>query len=221
MPKTDTTKTAAPDIWSGQAFHFVSLTLLLAGTWMSWEYLGRPYPAVFWIAVGFPVIHQIFVWIAWRLELRSTATSRSIGFRGYVALFFVLFGGRFVSLAALAAMDRGSLEIPLLPRALATAAFVALGVYAMYSVMRYFGLARAAGADHFDSTYRDLPLVKKGIFRFTSNGMYVYAFLLFWAIAVGFDSSAALAIAAFSHLYIWVHFYATEKPDMNFLYVKK
>ena len=92
------------------------------------------------------------------------------------------------------------------------------GIYAMYSVKRYFGMARAAGADHFDVRYREMPLVKDGIFRFTSNGMYLYAFLLFWAIAVGLNSSAALAVAAFSHAYIWVHFYATEKPDMNFLY---
>ena len=88
----------------------------------------------------------------------------------------------------------------------------------MYSVSRYFGMMRAAGADHFDPRYRDLPLVKEGIFRFTNNGMYIYAFLLFWAIAVGFNSSAALAVAVFSHAYIWVHFFATEKPDMDYLY---
>ena len=44
------------------------------------------------------------------------------------------------------------------------------------------------------------------------------AILLFWAIGVGFASSAAIAVAAFSHAYIWVHFYATERPDMQFLY---
>jgi len=48
--------------------------------------------------------------------------------------------------------------------------------------------------------------------------MYVFAFLLFWALGVGCDSSAALLVAAFSHAYIWVHFHATEKPDMRFLY---
>ena len=48
--------------------------------------------------------------------------------------------------------------------------------------------------------------------------MYVYAFLLFWMIAIGLDSSAALVVAAFTHAYIWVHFYATEKPDMDYLY---
>ena len=63
-----------------------------------------------------------------------------------------------------------------------------------------------------------MPLVKEGIFQFTNNGMYVYAFMLFWAIAIGANSVAALVVAAFSHVYIWVHFFATEKPDMDFLY---
>ena len=115
-------------------------------------------------------------------------------------------------------MDRGSLHLQIFPRIVVTAILGMVGVYAMYSVMRFFGLARAAGADHFDSRYRNMPFVREGIFRFTSNGMYVYAFLLFWAIAVGFNSTAALTVAAFSYAYIWVHFYATEKPDMDFLY---
>jgi hypothetical protein len=194
------------------------LLFLLAVVWAIWTYLGEPFPALFWIAVAFPVVHQIFVWLAWRLELSSSATSRTIGFGGYVALFFLLFGGRFVSLFALAWTDRGSLQLHDTPRIVTTVVLTVLGVYAMYSVMRFFGMARAAGADHFDPRYRSMSLVKEGIFRFTDNGMYLYAFFLFWAIAVGFNSSAALAVAAFSHAYIWVHFYATEKPDMDYLY---
>ena len=31
-------------------------------------------------------------------------------------------------------------------------------------------------------------------------------------------AAAALIVAAFSHVYIWVHFFATEKPDMHHLY---
>ena len=79
-------------------------------------------------------------------------------------------------------------------------------------------MIRAAGADHFDSQYRDLPLVREGIFRLTPNAMYFFGFFLFWAIAIGFNSAAGLAVAGFSHVYIWVHFYVTEKPDMEFLY---
>ena len=112
------------------------------------------------------------------------------------------------------------LDLGMIPRVVVTVLLALPGLYAMYSVHRYFGMARASGADHFDPRYRVMPMVSEGIFRYTSNGMSLYAFLLFWAIAVGFNSSAAIAVAAFSHAYIWVHFYATEKPDMDFLYAE-
>jgi phospholipid methyltransferase len=205
-------------IWVGQPLHFICLVLLLVLVYLVWNYLGEPFPILFWGAVAAPVVHQIYVWLSWRLELRRAAISKTIGFRGYVVIFFVLFSGRFISLLALAWADRGSLNLSILLVAIVTMLLAVPGIYAMYSVNRYFGMARAAGADHFDSKYRNMPLVEKGIFRFTNNGMYLYAFLLFWAIAVGFNSSAALAVAAFSHVYIGVHFYATEKPDMDLLY---
>jgi len=207
-----------PSIWSGQGLNTICLLALLTVISVTWTYLGKPYPGLFWIAVSFPIVHQVFVWLAWRLELRSAVTSKVIGFRGYLVFFFLLFGGRFISLFALAWADRGSLHLGAFQRFSITGIFAVLGIYAMYSVSRYFGLKRAAGADHFDQRYRDMPFVRQGIFRFTSNGMYLYAFLLFWAIAMGFNSSAALAVAAFSHAYIWVHFYSTEKPDMDFIY---
>lgn len=218
VPGLVNTDPRAPGLWTGQGLHSCGLAALLAMTWLGWSRLGEPVAPAFWIAVAVPIVHQVFVWLAWRLELRSGATSRTIGFTGYVASFFVLFGGRFVALVALAWFDRGSMGITLLPRAVVTAMLLLPGLYAMISVMRYFGMQRAAGADHFDPKFRQLPLVTRGIFRFTNNGMYVYAFMLFWAVGVGFDSSAALLVAAFSHAYIWVHFFATEQPDMRFIY---
>ncbi len=183
-----------------------------------WKYLGEPFPAFFWGAVAIPIIHQIYVWLAWRLELQNALTSKTIGFNCYLIIFFVFFVSRFISLLLLAWRDHGSLNLGIDVVIILTLFLALPGIYAAYSVKRYFGIFRAAGADHFDIRYRDIPLVNRGIFRFTSNGMYVYAFLLFWAIAVGFNSSAALVVAAFSHIYIWIHFYVTEKPDMDFLY---
>ena len=213
-----TAENKKPGLWTGQLLHVFSLLLLLALSWTAWRYLGSPFPIAFWTAVAIPVVHQLFVWLAWRQELASSATSKAIGFKGYLVLFFLLFGGRFVSLFILAWIDKENFGLPTVPRLVITGVMTLLGIYAMYSVMRYFGMARAAGADHFDPKYRDMPLVNEGIFRYTSNGMYVYAFFLFWAIAIGLNSSAALVVAAFSHAYIWVHFYATEKPDMDYLY---
>jgi len=207
-----------PALFAGQLMHVAGVTVLLILTWVSWTFLGKPSPVIFWIAIAFPIAHQVFVWLAWRIELRSSAISRTIGFPMYVVLFFLLFGGRFISLVTLAWVDRGSLNLELLWQVLATIFLAVPGLYAMYSVKRYFGMMRAAGADHFSRKYRKLPPVREGIFHFTSNGMYIYAFLLFWTIATGFNSSAALVVAAFSHAYIWIHYYATEKPDMDFLY---
>lgn len=205
-------------IWAGQRLHFICICPLLFLVYLAWKYLSEPFPLAFWTAVAFPVVHQIYVWLAWRLELQSKTTSKFIGFQGYVVMFFVLFIGRFISLFLLAWVDRGSLNLNPIPLTILAILLLLPGIYAMYSVKKYFGMARAAGADHFDFRYRNMPPVTKGIFRFTSNGMYLYAFLLFWAIAVCLNSSAALIVAGFSHVYIWVHYYATEKPDMKFLY---
>lgn len=208
----------SPAFGKGQWLHFISLAILLSMTAWIWVHLNQPHPFVFWIAVTVPVAHQVYVWLAWRLELRSAALSKTIGFRGYSICFFILFAGRFISLMTLAWLDRGSLRLPSEAVLTVTLLLMLPGLYAMYSVQRYFGMPRASGADHFDPQYRDMPLVKEGIFRFTNNGMYIYAFLLFWAVATGCNSSAALLVAAFSHAYIWVHYYATEKPDMKYLY---
>jgi len=208
----------SPGLWEGQLLHFTSLFALVLVVAFAWNELGNPHLAAFWIAVAFPVLHQVWAWLAWRIELKASAISNSIGFTGYLVIFYILFGGRFLSLIWLALLDRGSMGLSPSLAALLTLLLFLPGLYAMYSVRRYFGMSRAAGGDHFDQSFRDMPMVKEGIFRFTNNGMYLYAFLLFWAIAVGFGSTAALVVAAFSHAYIWVHFYATEKPDMAYLY---
>lgn len=207
-----------PDIWKGQLLHIGSLAVLLPVAWYGWSVLQRPFPVVFWATIGIPIVHQIYVSLAWRLELKSCATQRTIGFKGYLILFFLLFVGRFISLIALAWLDRGSLGLPAFLQMILFILTAIPGIYAMYSTIRYFGFKRAAGADHFKPKYREMPLVNEGIFRFTKNGMYVYAFLLHWAIAFGFDSTAAVLASGFCHIYIWIHYYATEKPDMDYLY---
>lgn len=79
-------------------------------------------------------------------------------------------------------------------------------------------MERAAGKDHFDPSIAKLPFVKKGIFRYTNNGMYIYAFLIFYLPAILYQSGAALLVAIFSHIYIWVHYYCTELPDIKKIY---
>ena len=207
-----------PGLWFGQWLHCLGLAILLVVVGAGWHYLGRPHPVWFWLAVSAPILHQIYVWLAWRLQLLTGLTERLLGFHCYLLVFFMLLASRYLTLLALAWFDRETLDIAMPMRLALTLPLLALGGYAGYSVRRYFGFVRAAGADHFVREYRHMPLVSQGIFRITANGMYVFAFLLFWAIAFGFASSAALLVAAFSHVYIWIHFFATEKPDMRYLY---
>ena len=91
-------------------------------------------------------------------------------------------------------------------------------IYLFYSVARYFGFRRALGIDHFDQSYRHKPLVSKGIYRISGNAMYVYGLLILWIPGLLTASSPALLVALFSHIYIWVHYYTLEKPDMIRIY---
>jgi hypothetical protein len=48
--------------------------------------------------------------------------------------------------------------------------------------------------------------------------MYTFGFLMLWVPGLLLLSQAALLAAAFNHAYIWVHYYATELPDIHYLY---
>ena len=65
------TKPSPPTLWAGQALHLAALAVLIAATAAVWTGLGEPHPGAFWTAVLIPVAHQVFVWLTWRLELRS------------------------------------------------------------------------------------------------------------------------------------------------------
>ncbi len=185
------------------------------------EWFGVTSYVWFLIALATPIVHQLYVWLVWRSELCFGAVTRRFGRRGflvYQAVFMVLLLCRPLSFLLLAISDHDTLAIGVPARVLMSVVLVVPALYTLYSVVRYFGITRAVGGDHFDPNYRDLPMVREGIFRFTSNAMYGVAFLLLWAVAIAFASRAALVVAMFSHAYIWVHYYCTERPDMRLIY---
>lgn len=174
-----------------------------------------------YLAAGIAVTHQVFVWLCWRLELHYSWLTRLFGrygFRFYATGFTILVILRVAAVLILAVINQGTLDMPSETlRALAIVALVP-ATYLFYSVKRYFGFRRALGLDHFDKSYRLLPTVREGIFRITPNGMYTFGFLLIWIPGLWFASTAALFAAMFNHLYIWVHYFATERPDMQRIY---
>ena len=174
----------------------------------------------FMIAMSIPLIHQAYVWICWRSELCWKSISKTIGFRGYVILFFVLIISR-LSAIVLCFVDYGSLYNPgWFAWILSIIVFIP-GAYTMYSVKKYFGFLRAAGADHFDPKYRNIPFEKRGIFKWTPNAMYVFAIGIPFALAIATGSQSMFIVAIYTYKSIWLHYFFTEKEDFKVIYENK
>ena len=174
------------------------------------------------LALAAPLLHQLYVLMIWRLELyghRISARYGPKGFKLYKVGFTILILSRVVTIVLLAFSNKNTLPLdPDLAYALAGLLFVP-GAYTMYSVKKYFGMDRAFGIDHFEpEKYRTEPFVRGGIFKYTSNGMYIYGFLLLYVPGLLLLSKAAMMVALFNHLSIWVHYYFTELPDIKKIY---
>jgi len=180
-------------------------------------FLGLRALGWFFIAMSIPLLHQTYVWICWRSELCWKSISNTIGFKGYVIIFFILIISR-LSAIVLCFVDYGSLYKPgWLTWTLGLILFIP-GAYTMYSVKKYFGFLRAAGADHFDPKYRDLPFENRGIFKWSSNAMYVFAIGIPFSFAVAAGSISMFVVSIYTYLSIWLHYFCTEKEDFKVIY---
>lgn len=215
-------------LFHGQGPHLLLLLLLVPGAlaWagpsldgtLFWGFSDRQWVYLLLTVV---ILHQLLAWLGWRLQLCFSSLSRWFGQADLVVwcgLFFPFLVARPVLLAIVGLSDAGSLGLPPLLSGLLGLGLLIPALYTVWSVYHYFGFIRAAGGDHFRARYWHLPLVNQGIFRYSTNAMYVFGFGLLWAIALLTRSQAALALALFQHAYIWVHWYCTEQPDLKVLF---
>lgn len=215
-----------------QTWHLLTLILLLTVLYgvvdktsgiLTGQIWGISTSAWFLMAVAAPIIHQVYVWLVWRLELYQQTFSSRFGvqraFEIYTIGFVALFASRLIFIAVLAVSNQYSLDIE--PYIVYTIAlfFSPEIIYLFYSVKKYFSMERALGIDHFVKSYRK-PFEKKGIFRYMDNAMYICGFLILYLPGLLLLSKAALVVAVFNHLYIWVHYFCTERPDMVEIYGK-
>lgn len=216
-----------------QGWHLILIVLLLTvasvvfshtPAMQSGSLLGLTVGFWFYTSLLMAILHQVYVWFCWRAELLYKTLSTKFGrkaFRYYTILFSILFLLRPVLVWTVGISNRNSLQLQN-DVLIAIVIFLAVPfLYTMWSVKKYFDFNRAFGADHFFDEVRKLPFVRKGAFRITSNAMYVFGFFILWIIALLCRSQAALLSAAFQHLYIWVHYYCTEKPDIAKIYGDK
>ncbi len=212
----------------GQLVHLIAPIVLLGAVYTGSEYftgggewLGLSVAGWFWLTITVGILHQVVTWLGWRSQLQWGLFTRWFGDRDLLVwgiLFLPLLAARPLTLIGLGVADFNSLPIAA-ELSIALGALVLVpGAYTLFSTARYFGITRAMGGDHFRRKYREMPLVSQGAFSWSGNAMYVYGFLTLWAIALLTNSLAAVVAAAFHHLYVWVHYYCTEKPDMELLY---
>jgi len=215
-------------IFEGQLFHLLGLVILLIAAWyvsrfepvMEGELLGISTATWYRITLITAILHQGYVWLCWRIELYYGWLTRNLGekaFTVYRILFSILGLSRFV-IIALAVSNRGAMNLHDLFQWAVPLLFLLLAGYTFYSVIVYFGIDRAAGLDHFEDSASSWEFVRGGIFQYSSNAMYLFGFLIFWIPGLMLQSPAALAAAAYFHIYIWVHYYCTELPDMREIY---
>jgi hypothetical protein len=219
------------EILRRQIWHFSILALLLAGMIYYYKsealmkkggFLGVSTKVWFIISVCVPIAHQVYVLVLWRLELFKKSLSKAFGKKGFVYFkigFSFLILLRPITIIILAFSNSNTIEINAFTRYLVTILLLFPGIYLAYSIKRFFGIDRAFGIDHFyPEKAKSWPMVKQGIFKYSSNSMYVFGFMALWVPGLLLQSKAALILALFSHSYIWVHYFFTEKPDMDTIY---
>ena len=180
-------------------------------------FLGISVKNWFLFSMMTPLIHQSYVWLCWRSELCWKIISRTIGFKVYVIIFFILAILRLSSIG-LCFADYGSWFTPgWMAWMVAILIFVPF-VYTIYSIKKYFGFLRATGKDHFDPSYKNIPFEKRGIFKWSSNAMYTFAVAVFFSFAISAGSKAMFVFAAYSYIGTWLHYFCTEKEDFKVIY---
>jgi len=167
-----------------------------------------------------PLLHQGYVWLCWRSELCWKTISRTIGFKGYVLIFFIISILRLFSVG-LCFVDYGTWFTPgWIAWSISVLIFIPF-IYTIYSIKKYFGFMRATGIDHFDTSYKDKPFEKRGIFKWSSNAMYTFAIAIFFSFAISAGSKAMFVFAVYTYIGIWLHYFCTEKEDFKVIYGNK
>ena len=216
-----------------QDWHFVILALLLVST----NALTQRVPSIlsgsmwgigtgtwFWIGVLAAAVHQVYVILLWRTQLETQWLTKQfprIGYLAYLIDFYLLLSARIAALVITAISGYGTFPVSATLRWPAALLIAIPFLWLLHSVVKYFGMHRAAGADHFDPDYQNKPFVRKGLFKITPNAIYVFGALGFYLPGLITGSTASLLLALFNHFYIWVHYFCTELPNIQRIYYSK
>ncbi len=181
------------------------------------SFIGISAKSWFLFSMITPLLHQGYVWLCWRSELCWKTISRTIGFKAYAVIFIIIMILRLSSIG-LCFADYGTWFTPgWIAWILSTLIFIPF-IYTIYSIKKYFGFMRATGIDHFDLSYKDIAFERRGIFKWSSNAMYLFAIAVFFGFAISSGSKAMFIFAAYSYIGAWLHYFCTEREDFKVIY---
>jgi len=218
------------NIFEKQDWHFVLMALLVVSVnavmdrfpfYFLGESWGLHAGTWLWIGIIAAILHQLYVMLIWRTQLETrwlTVNLPRIGYIAYYIDYTMMLVARLGAIILTATANREILIIPETARWVTVLALVVPCIWLLYSIARHYSFKRLAGADHFEPGYRDRSWTRKGIFRFVPNAVYVFGPLAFYIPGILMASPASLLLALFNHIYVWIHYYCTELPDLRRIY---
>lgn len=174
-----------------------------------------------WFSWIFAGIFQFWIALFWRLELyggRISARLGRVGFPLYRAGYVLFALLRLLPIIPIALSSRDTASVPAWVSLTFLTITIPLSLWGLYYATVYFGITRASGVDHFDAAYRGANLEKRGIYKYIPNVMYTVVLLALYHPGLVWQSAPGLVAAAAHHSFVWVHYFCTEKPDVQEIY---
>lgn len=200
------------------ALQYVAILNIQLGSGRIWGHTTGEWVALSWIFAG---IFQAWIAFFWRMELYGRWVTNKMGKTGFIlhqAGYAVLGLIRFVLLIPICISTKNTLPItPLVSIAIIVLTTPPI-LWGLYSAAVHFGFTRAAGADHFIRRYREGGFEKKGLYKYVPNVMYTVVLFGLYHAGLFWFSTLGLIVAAAHHVFVWVHYFCTERPDIREIY---
>ena len=109
------------NIFEKQIYHWIATIFLGIGVYaladdaaLSGQLAGLSTRTWLWLSIVVPILHQVYVWFVWRVQLKYSLFTRVFGkngFKIYAAGFSVLFASRLVSIIIMSISNRNSIDL--------------------------------------------------------------------------------------------------------------
>ena len=200
------------------ALQYLAIKNVPLGSGRVWALSTTEWVMLSWIFAG---LFQAWVAFFWRMELYGGWVTNKLGKTGFI-IHQVGYGVlAFIRFALLIPICLSTINTLPISTAVSTTIIIVTAppiLWALYSAIVHFGFTRAAGADHFTQHSPVSGFEKRGLYKYVPNVMYTVALLGIYHAGLFWFSGPGLIVAACHHIFVWAHYFCTEKPDIREIY---